>query len=111
MSLLLDTHIFLWYITADDQLPESAQDAIRDPANASYLSVASVWEAVIKYDLGKLPLPGPPAPKPEAETWQARLQRLTGIDPLVCTACGQPTMRCVESLAPIPSGGRAPPPP
>jgi PIN domain nuclease of toxin-antitoxin system len=26
-----------------------------------YLSVASVWEAVIKYDLGKLPLPGSPA--------------------------------------------------
>jgi PIN domain nuclease of toxin-antitoxin system len=26
-----------------------------------YLSVASVWEAVIKYHLGKLPLPAPPA--------------------------------------------------
>lgn len=26
-----------------------------------YLSVASVWEAVIKHGLGKLPLPGPPA--------------------------------------------------
>lgn len=52
-------------------------------------------------------LPGPPAPKPEAETWQARLQRLTGIDPLVCTACGQLTMRCIEPLAP--NRDRAPP--
>jgi PIN domain nuclease of toxin-antitoxin system len=26
-----------------------------------YLSVASIWEAVIKYHLGKLPLPAPPA--------------------------------------------------
>lgn len=26
-----------------------------------HLSVASVWEAVIKYALGKLPLPAPPA--------------------------------------------------
>lgn len=26
-----------------------------------YLSVASVWETVIKYHLGKLPLPDPPA--------------------------------------------------
>jgi hypothetical protein len=52
-------------------------------------------------------LPGPPAPKLEAETWQARLQRLTGIDPLVCTACGQPTMRCIEPLAP--NRDRAPP--
>ncbi|HEV3263297.1 MAG TPA: type II toxin-antitoxin system VapC family toxin [Gemmataceae bacterium] len=37
------------------------RDAIRDPANEVYLSVASVWEAVIKYALGKLPLPEAPA--------------------------------------------------
>jgi len=60
MRLLLDTHIFLWYITADPQLPVLARDAIRDPANEVYLSVASVWEAVIKYGIGKLPLPEPP---------------------------------------------------
>jgi PIN domain nuclease of toxin-antitoxin system len=61
MKLLLDTHIFLWYILADPQLPTSYRDAIRDPANAVYLSVAFVWEAVIKHGLGKLPLPAPPA--------------------------------------------------
>src|SRR3954451_12393197 len=61
MRLLLDTHVFLWYISADPQLPAAFRDAIRDPANAVYLSVASVWEAVIKYALGKLPLPSPPA--------------------------------------------------
>jgi PIN domain nuclease of toxin-antitoxin system len=61
MRLLLDTHIFLWYITADPQLPAAFRDAIRDPANEVYLSVASVWEAVIKYALGKLPLPEAPA--------------------------------------------------
>jgi PIN domain nuclease of toxin-antitoxin system len=37
------------------------QIAIQDPANEIFLSVASVWEAVIKYQLGKLPLPTPPA--------------------------------------------------
>jgi hypothetical protein len=52
-------------------------------------------------------LPGPPTPKLEAESWQARLQRLTGIDPLLCPACGQPTMRCIEPLAP--NRDRAPP--
>jgi PIN domain nuclease of toxin-antitoxin system len=57
MRLLLDTHVFLWYISADPQLPVTFQDAIRDPSNEVYLSVASVWEAVIKYSLGKLPLP------------------------------------------------------
>src|SRR5215467_415412 len=61
MRLLLDTHIFLWYISADPQLPAAFRDAIRDPANEVYLSVASVWEAVIKYALGKLPLPEAPA--------------------------------------------------
>jgi len=61
MKLLLDTHIFLWYISADPQLPIAFRDAIRDPANEVYLSVASVWEAVIKFALGKLPLPEAPA--------------------------------------------------
>jgi PIN domain nuclease of toxin-antitoxin system len=61
MRILLDTHVFLWYISADPQLPFTFRDAIRDPANEVYLSAASVWEAVIKYDLGKLPLPEAPA--------------------------------------------------
>jgi PIN domain nuclease of toxin-antitoxin system len=61
MRILLDTHVFLWYISAAPQLPVAFRDAIRDPANEVYLSVASVWEAVIKYALGKLPLPEAPA--------------------------------------------------
>jgi PIN domain nuclease of toxin-antitoxin system len=61
MRILLDTHVFLWYISADPQLPVAFRDAIRDPANEVYLSVASVWETVIKYALGKLPLPEAPA--------------------------------------------------
>jgi PIN domain nuclease of toxin-antitoxin system len=61
MKLLLDTHVFLWYITGDQQLPVSWRQAVQDPANDVFLSVASVWEAVIKYALGKLPLPEPPA--------------------------------------------------
>jgi PIN domain nuclease of toxin-antitoxin system len=61
MRLLLDTHVFLWYISADPQLPVAFRDAIRDPANEVYLSAASVWEAVIKCALGKLPLPEAPA--------------------------------------------------
>ena len=60
MRLLLDTHIFLWYITADLSLPAAFRAAIQDPANEVFLSVASVWEAVIKYGLGKLPLPAAP---------------------------------------------------
>jgi PIN domain nuclease of toxin-antitoxin system len=61
MKILLDTHIFLWYILGDSKLPAAYRVAIQDPANEVYLSVASVWEAVIKYQIGKLPLPAPPA--------------------------------------------------
>src|SRR5205085_6421659 len=61
MRLLLDTHVFLWYISADPRLPVVFRDAIREPANEVFLSAASVWEAVIKYALGKLPLPEAPA--------------------------------------------------
>jgi PIN domain nuclease of toxin-antitoxin system len=61
MRLLLDTHVFLWYISADGRLPGTFRAATQDPANEVFLSVASVWEAVIKYHLGKLPLPAAPA--------------------------------------------------
>jgi PIN domain nuclease of toxin-antitoxin system len=60
MRPLLDTHVFLWYITADAKLPAVFRAAIQDPANEVDLSAASVWEAVIKHGLGKLTLPGPP---------------------------------------------------
>lgn len=61
MRLLLDTHTFLWYITADQKLPATFRAAIQDPANEVYLSTASVWESVIKHALGKFSLPAPPA--------------------------------------------------
>jgi PIN domain nuclease of toxin-antitoxin system len=60
MRLLLDTHVFLWYISAARQLPARIRDCIRDPGVEVYLSVVSVWEAIIKFQLGKLPLPEPP---------------------------------------------------
>jgi PIN domain nuclease of toxin-antitoxin system len=60
MRLLLDTHVFLWYLTADSRLPDSFRSAIQDPTNDVFLSAASVWEVAIKYALGKLPLPAPP---------------------------------------------------
>jgi PIN domain nuclease of toxin-antitoxin system len=59
MRLLLDTHIFLWFISGDERLPSSWREAIRDPDNEAYLSVVSLWEAIIKNALGKLPLPEP----------------------------------------------------
>ncbi|MBL7064061.1 MAG: type II toxin-antitoxin system VapC family toxin [Anaerolineae bacterium] len=60
MRLLLDTHIFLWFISGDKRLPESMQSNIRDLNNKVYLSVVSLWETIVKYQLGRLPLPQPP---------------------------------------------------
>jgi PIN domain nuclease of toxin-antitoxin system len=59
MRLLLDTHTFLWYITDDPRLPIASAEAIRDELNEVFLSVVSVWEALAKHQLGKLPLPSP----------------------------------------------------
>jgi PIN domain nuclease of toxin-antitoxin system len=61
MKLLLDLHIFLWYIAADPKLPTAYKLAIEDEGNQVFLSVVSVWEAVIKNMLGKLLFPAPPA--------------------------------------------------
>jgi PIN domain nuclease of toxin-antitoxin system len=41
---------------ADAQLPAEWRDRIRDPRNEVFLSVVSVWEAMVKYAIGKLPL-------------------------------------------------------
>jgi PIN domain nuclease of toxin-antitoxin system len=60
MRILLDTHIFLWFISGDTQLSTDVRDAIRDPDNEVYLSAISVWEILVKYQLGKLPLPEHP---------------------------------------------------
>ena len=59
MRLLLDTHVFLWFISGDERLPETIRDDIRDSANEVYLSVVSLWEAMVKHQLGRLPLPQP----------------------------------------------------
>lgn len=59
MRILLDTHVFLWYITDDPRLASAQAQAIQEESNEVFLSVVSVWEALAKHQLGKLPLPSP----------------------------------------------------
>lgn len=61
MKVLIDTHIFLWYITADKRIKKRYVELISDLNNEVYLSVASVWECIIKSQLGKLILPDKPS--------------------------------------------------
>ncbi|HYK03259.1 MAG TPA: type II toxin-antitoxin system VapC family toxin [Thermoanaerobaculia bacterium] len=58
---MLDTHVFLWYVGGDPRVGSQIRAAIED-ADLVYLSVVSIWEATIKYQLGKLHLPEPPHP-------------------------------------------------
>ena len=60
MKLLLDTHIFLWLIDDDKRLSEQYRQAIQNPNNEKFLSVVSIWECVIKYQIGKLDFPSSP---------------------------------------------------
>lgn len=60
MRLLLDTHVFLWFISGDARLPGSWRDSIQNPGNEVYLSVVSLWESITKHSLGKLHFPENP---------------------------------------------------
>ena len=53
--LLLDTHTFLWWRSAQSRLGRDAQRAIAE-AETVYVSMASAWEVTIKISIGKLRL-------------------------------------------------------
>ena len=55
MRLLLDTHTLIWLMNNDPRLGRAARAAIASPANRVFVSAASVWEASIKFRIGKFP--------------------------------------------------------
>lgn len=59
MKLLMDTHAFLWFVEGDTRLSGIARDAIANPVNELYLSIASIWELSIKVAKRKLTLNQP----------------------------------------------------
>lgn len=56
MSLLLDTHVILWWLTDDPQLPEQIKDRLDQDLDVR-VSAASMWEIAIKQALGKIVAP------------------------------------------------------
>lgn len=54
MRLLLDTHVWLWFLEGDQRLSESLKSAIQLADNEVYVSVVSLFEAAIKINIGKL---------------------------------------------------------
>jgi PIN domain nuclease of toxin-antitoxin system len=57
MKVLLDTHAFLWGITDAKPLSSDARKVLTSAE--LWLSVASLWESLIKVQIGKLSLPRP----------------------------------------------------
>jgi PIN domain nuclease of toxin-antitoxin system len=56
MRYLADTQSFLWFIMGEDSLAKHHRIVIADTSNEIFLSVASLWEIVIKVSIGKLDL-------------------------------------------------------
>jgi PIN domain nuclease of toxin-antitoxin system len=54
MNLLLDTHVFLWWLADDHRLSEAARDTLMSPKHTVWVSVISAWEINIKIAKGKL---------------------------------------------------------
>ena len=61
MRFLVDTHCWLWLQASPERLAPEMLSQLADPDNELLLSAASSWEIAIKFALGKLPLPEPPA--------------------------------------------------
>jgi len=59
MKLLLDTHMFLWFIMGSALLSADTRALIEDEKNRKFISVASLWEIAIKSSIGKLSLSAP----------------------------------------------------
>ncbi len=60
MKVLLDTNVFLWLQTTPERLGRHV-DLLADPDTQLLVSAATSWEIAIKFGLGRLPLPDPPA--------------------------------------------------
>jgi PIN domain nuclease of toxin-antitoxin system len=61
MKAILDTHAFLWALAGDARMSRHARDIFAGPAELS-LSIASVWEILLKVQSGKLNFLQPAGP-------------------------------------------------
>lgn len=61
MKFLLDTQCWLWLQVNPERIEAGTLGELESAASELYVSAASSWEIAIKFALGKLPLPEPPA--------------------------------------------------
>ena len=60
MKLLLDTHIWLWYLQGSDRLSDNLQQVMALAETELWLSPISVWEVLILADTGRIELNSEP---------------------------------------------------
>lgn len=53
-GFILDTHIFIWWMDKDKRLRKEVITILRDHQFTVFLSIASIWEMIIKKGKGKL---------------------------------------------------------
>jgi PIN domain nuclease of toxin-antitoxin system len=58
LNLLLDTHVWLWWLDPDPKLDPRFMEAINAPTNRVLVSAISLWEVQIKRQIGKLKVDG-----------------------------------------------------
>jgi PIN domain nuclease of toxin-antitoxin system len=68
LNALLDTHVFLWWISDSPKISKRAINFIRDPHNSVLLSIISAWEILLKARTERLSIPGDAAQFIETQT-------------------------------------------
>jgi PIN domain nuclease of toxin-antitoxin system len=54
MKLLLDTHVFIWWLDTSEKLSIEELGFIKNTENTVFISAASIWEISIKKSIGKI---------------------------------------------------------
>lgn len=79
MKLLLDTHIWIWYLLGDSHLSTTLAKAIADEKNEIWLSPISLWETHLLAEKGRVIL------EPSPEQWIVNgLQKLDTKEAPLC---------------------------
>jgi len=60
VKFLLDTHVVIWAAINPSRIPTLSRELIFNPLNNIFFSTVNIWEATIKYGLGKKVFPVEP---------------------------------------------------
>ncbi len=58
MRLLLDTHIWIWYVLGSKDLPRSLREVLDDAIGRCWLAPITLWEAWLLVEKGRLRVHG-----------------------------------------------------